>query len=70
MCRHIFSYPDDRIENYNSDKKTLTGVCKICGAKQKSYGMRWVIPKVEEFYHDIPYWESIFEGLQDNAKFL
>ncbi len=49
MCNHIFIYAEDKRENYNPDAKTLTGVCKYCGAKQKSYGRRWSIPIEENF---------------------
>jgi len=61
MCNHVFGYPIDRKENYNPDGKTLTGICKYCGVKQKSYGMRWTIPIEENFLQEIPFGDSIFE---------
>jgi hypothetical protein len=62
MCRHIFNYPEDKPENYNPDGKTLTGVCR-CGATQKSYGMRWMIPKYDKFLHDNPFGRSMYEEM-------
>ena len=47
MCNHIFDYSDDVGENYNPDGETLTGICRYCGLKQKSYGMRWAIRIIE-----------------------
>lgn len=66
MCKHLFSYPEDKRENYNPDSKTLTGVCKYCGVKQISYGMRWSIPLEEKFLHDIPYGKTQFEFDKSN----
>jgi hypothetical protein len=60
MHNHIYIYPDDIKSNYNSDGKTLTGVCKYCGAKQKSLGRRWSIPVEENFLQQIPYGKSNF----------
>jgi len=45
-------------ENYNSDRKTLTGVCKYCGAKKKAYGKRWAIVVEEKFLQQFPYGEA------------
>ena len=64
MCYHIFSYPEDKRDNYNPDK-TLTGVYKICGTTQRSYGIRWTISEEEGFLYDPPYSETLLEGLQD-----
>uniref|UniRef100_A0A6M3LJH3 Uncharacterized protein n=1 Tax=viral metagenome TaxID=1070528 RepID=A0A6M3LJH3_9ZZZZ len=57
MCNHIFNYPEDKRENYNPDGKTLTGICKHCGLKHKSYGLVWAIQREEDwawqgFYKD------------------
>ena len=60
MCNHVFRYPEDRAENYNPDGVTLTGVCKFCGAKQKSYGLRWMIPIEESFAQRVPYGATRF----------
>lgn len=49
MCKHSFDFPPDIKENYNLDGKTLTGVCRYCGAKEIAYGMRWTIPFVDKF---------------------
>ena len=49
MCNHVFKYPLDIKENYNPDGKTLTGVCKYCGAKKRAYGMRGALPIFEKF---------------------
>jgi len=58
MCNHVFNYPIDIKENYNSDGKTLTGICKHCGSKQKAYGMRWSILIEEALLKEVPYGES------------
>ena len=47
MCQHVFNFPAEVKGNYNPDGQTLTGVCKFCGAKQKAYGIRWMIEKEE-----------------------
>ena len=60
MHKHHFNFPDDKPENYNPDGKTITGVCR-CGAKQKSYGLRWVIPLEEAFWREVPYGEPLLE---------
>ncbi len=52
MCRHIFDYPVDKVDNYTPDKETLMGVCRNCGLKQISYGMKWMIPKYDEMFYD------------------
>ncbi len=52
MCKHIFDYPIDKEDNYNPDKETLVGVCRGCGLKQISYGMRGMIPKYDESWQD------------------
>ena len=49
MCSHVFKYPEDKRENYNPDGKTLTGICKLCGVKQQAYGIRWMIPRYDNF---------------------
>jgi len=55
MCKnHVFSYPEDTRGNYNLDGKTLTGICRYCGAKQKSYGRRWSIQIEEAFLQQDP----------------
>ena len=59
MCRHIFDYPVDKEGNYNPDKETLMGVCRNCGIKQISYGMRWMIPKYEEAWWDGDFLQGI-----------
>ena len=65
MCNHIYRYPEDTIENYNPDGKTLTGICK-CGAKQKAYGMRWMIPRYDNLQQD-PFGESsMFDFIDKN----
>lgn len=51
----------DTKENYNLDGKTLTGVCRYCGAKEKAYGMRWSIPIEENFLQQVPYGETQLE---------
>ncbi len=61
MCNHVFDYPMDTKENYNLDGKTLTGVCRYCGAKEKAYGMRWSIPIEENFLQQVPYGETQLE---------
>ena len=53
MCQHVFSYPEDKLENYNPDGETITGICK-CGAKKKAYGMRYLLPIYDEL-SDNPY---------------
>ena len=67
MCSHVFVFPDDLPENYNTDGKTLTGQCK-CGATQKAYGMRVVIPMHEQFNHFNPYEMVSFKF--DSGMFL
>ena len=57
MCVHVYQYPPDTRENYNPDGKTLTGVCK-CGAKEKSYGVRWSIGEEERFLYTDPYGDT------------
>ena len=57
MCKHLFEYLPDYPENYNPDGKTLTGVCKYCGVKQKAYGMRWMIPRYDNFLEQVPFGE-------------
>ena len=57
MCNHIFEYQEDKMGNYNPDGKTLTGVCRLCGFKQKAYGMRWMIPRYEKLLADDPFGE-------------
>ena len=52
MCKHIFDYPVDKEGNYNSDKETLVGVCRNCGIKQISYGMRWMIHKYDVMFQN------------------
>ncbi len=52
MCNHVFSYPIDKRENYHGEM--LIGVCRKCGAKQKSYGMRWAIPLCYDFLPEVP----------------
>ena len=54
MCNHVFGYPIDRKENYNPDGKTLTGICRHCGIRQKSYGMSWMIPRYDNFLQQTP----------------
>ena len=53
MCKHVFVYPEDKRENYNPDR-TLTGVCRYCRATEKSYGMRWMIPRHDDFFRAMP----------------
>jgi hypothetical protein len=60
MCSHIFDYPTDATDNYNNDRKTLTGVCRFCGHTQKSYGRKWSISIEESFLQQVPYKESQF----------
>lgn len=62
MCHHIFSYPEDKTVNYNPDKETLMGICKVCGAKESSYGRKWAIPKVDDYYYEHPYGVNLLEG--------
>uniref|UniRef100_A0A6M3LB64 Uncharacterized protein n=1 Tax=viral metagenome TaxID=1070528 RepID=A0A6M3LB64_9ZZZZ len=57
MCNHVFRYPEDKRENYNSDGETLTGVCKYCGKQERAYGLRWVIRMEENFLWQDPCWE-------------
>lgn len=59
MCNHIFNYPEDKPKNYNDDGLTLTGICRHCGAKQKSYGMKWAIQLHETVKHQDPYGEYV-----------
>ena len=61
MCKHLFDYPVDKEDNNNLDKETLVAVCRNCGIKQISYGMRWMIPKYDESW-----WDSDF--LQGGVK--
>ena len=68
MCNHVYDYPMDARENYNPDGKTLTGVCKYCGVKQKAYGMRWAILVEEKFLQYTPYGEVTLEF--DNSKII
>ncbi len=56
MCNHIFIYPEDKPENVNRDG-TLTGTCRLCGLKDKSFGKKYAIRKVDKFYHKVPYGE-------------
>jgi len=60
MCNHVFSYPEDKPENYNQDGRTLTGWCS-CGAIQKSNGMRWLIQREDRFLQQVPYGETQLE---------
>ena len=66
MCNHHFIFPEDRPENLNTDRETLTGKCK-CGAIQKAYGMRWAIQRHENFWGQVPYGETrlVFVDKQD-----
>ncbi len=61
MCSHVFIYPEDIRQNYNQDKETLTGKCRYCGLKRKSYGRRWAIDVEDNFLHKEPYGESLFK---------
>lgn len=67
MCIHRFVYPEDKPENVNPDD-TLTGTCKLCGLKNKSYGRRWVTKRIDDFYYQEPYGETTCEkvNLSDN----
>ncbi len=58
MCDHVFVFPEEKRENYNQDGKTITGVCKHCGVKQKAFGRRWAIDIEENFLKQIPYGET------------
>uniref|UniRef100_A0A6H2A4M3 Uncharacterized protein n=1 Tax=viral metagenome TaxID=1070528 RepID=A0A6H2A4M3_9ZZZZ len=49
MCNHLFEYPIDTRENYNHDMKTLTGICRYCGAKQKALGYRGIESLIERY---------------------
>jgi len=69
MCNHIFEYPEDTIKNYNHNGKTLTGICKHCGVKQKSYGRKWMLPIEERFHEQSSYGESQFYYL-DRTKII
>ncbi len=60
MCNHVFSFSEDTRENYNSDGKTLMGICKYCGLKKKAYGMRWAI-KVEESLLEVDPYNEVNE---------
>ena len=55
MCRHVFEYPEDIKENYNPDGKTLTGICRFCGAKQIAHGRRWTISLEEKIIDRKPF---------------
>ena len=70
MCRHVFEYPEDTRENYNPDGKTLTGVCKYCGIKQRAYGMRWSIPLEEAFLQQVPYGGLSLFGFVDKNDII
>ncbi len=54
MCTHVFDYPDDEIENYNMDGKTITGICRYCGRRNKSYGVKWSVPVMDRYYYGDP----------------
>mgnify|MGYP001586208004 CR=1 FL=1 len=62
MCKHRFEFPEDKPENYNADKLTLTGRCK-CGDVQTAYGMKWAIPIHDDFLQYFPYQETQFDPL-------
>ena len=71
MCNHVLSYPEDTRENYNPDGETLTGVCKHCGAKQKAYGMRYMIPRHDNFLKEDPFGEvNIIRVDRDEKDYL
>ena len=68
MCNHLFNFPDDIPENYNSDKVTLTGICRLCGKRQESYGIRWAMRVEERFRADEPYGETMFDYLDKRVE--
>lgn len=68
MCNHVFVYPQDRPWNYNDKSGTLTGVCRNCGAKNESYGIKRVIRLEEEYFKNVPYGESLFLYIDKNKS--
>ncbi len=62
MCQHKFVYSEDKPENYNTDKLTLTGRCK-CGVVQMAYGRKWAIPIYDDFLQYFPCQETQFDPL-------
>jgi len=60
MCNHLFEYPEDKEKNYNPDGKTLTGICRYCGTKNKALGFRGADDIIEKFNRNIPYGKTLF----------
>ena len=67
MCKHLFVFPEDNLENYNRDGKTITGRCE-CGATQKAHGMRHMIRREENFLQQVPYGETLTEFVDKSFK--
>uniref|UniRef100_A0A6M3JTJ2 Uncharacterized protein n=1 Tax=viral metagenome TaxID=1070528 RepID=A0A6M3JTJ2_9ZZZZ len=70
MCNHIFDYPEDKEGNLNPDGKTITGVCRYCKVKQESYGLRWMIPRHEQFLEQNPFGEMNFFDFIDKRDYV
>jgi len=62
MCTHRFVFPEDKPENYNLDRRTITGRC-MCGATQKASGLRYAIRRIDNFSQQVPYGETQTEFL-------
>jgi len=67
MCTHKFIFPEDKPENYNCDRQTITGACS-CGATQKAYGLRWMINREDNFLYQIPYGETQSEFIDKSIE--
>ena len=68
MCKHRFEFPEDKPENYNADKLTLTGRCK-CGVVQLAYGRKWAIPICDDFLQYCPAHETQLDPLTILAEY-
>jgi hypothetical protein len=70
MCNHIFDYPEDTRENYNSDGLTIMGKCRRCGISQQSYGVRWMLRRYDNLLEQVPYGSSMFRFVDKKDSVL